>query len=440
MAGAPRAAAARGIARVIQGGSLNDLLPAILAGHREPADRALIQELVYGSLRFAPRIEFLLTELLDRPVRKREPRVHALLMVGLYQLLYMRTADHAAVSETVEAARLMKKPWAAGLVNAVLRRVQRERDALEAKADAHPVGRSAHPAWMLEQFQQDWPDDWESIVEANNSRAPMTLRVNAQRGSRDAYLGKLADAGIAADAHSLAVDGVTLETPTDVSKLPGFVTGEVSVQDAAAQLVADVVHPEAGQRIVDACAAPGGKTGHLLERQPDLATLVALDRDPDRLDRVAENLARLELSATLKAADAARLDEWWQSDVAEQPEPFDVVLLDAPCSGTGVIRRHPDIKLLRRPKDIASLESQQARLLDMLWHTLKPGGRLVYTTCSVLRAENERQVANFIQRHDAAVSLPISSDWGRPAGFGRQVLPGEAGMDGFFYAVILKDF
>ena len=317
--------------------------------------------------------------------------------------------------------------------------MQREREALEAKADAHPVGRTAHPAWLLEQLQQDWPDDWEAIVEANNSRAPMTLRVNARRGSRAAYLEKLAAADIDAIAHPLAVDGISLEKPTDVSKLPGFVNGEVSVQDAAAQLVADVMHPEAGQRIVDACAAPGGKTGHLLERQPDIGALIALDRDPDRLDRVAENLARLELSATLKAADAARLDEWWQPELANEPEPFDIVLLDAPCSGTGVIRRHPDIKLLRRAKDIASLESQQARLMDALWQTLKPGGRLVYTTCSVLRAENERQVSNFIQRHDDAVSLPIAVDWGRPAGFGRQVLPGEAGMDGFYYAVLLKD-
>ncbi|HEX7047453.1 MAG TPA: 16S rRNA (cytosine(967)-C(5))-methyltransferase RsmB [Gammaproteobacteria bacterium] len=432
MPGSVRAAAARGLARVIQGGSLNDLMPAILAGISEPADRALAQELVYGSLRFAPRLEFMLSKLLERPVRKREPRVHALMMVGLYQLLYMRVPPHAAVAETVEAARLMKKPWAVGLTNAVLRRAQREQESLVAAADAHPVGRSAHPDWLLAILQKDWPDDWENIVTANNARPPMTLRVNRRVQSRENYLDELLAAGIKAEAHSQVPDAIQLAAPTDVTALPGFADGHVSVQDVAAQLAADVLDPQPGERILDACAAPGGKTAHLLERSPDLAQLVAVDREAERLDRVAENLARLNLAATLVHGDAAKPEAWWEGEL------FDRILVDAPCSATGVIRRHPDIKLLRRQKDIASLANLQARILDALWPLLAPGGRLVYATCSVLAAENADQVAAFIRRHSDALAVPLAAGWGRPAGFGRQVLPGEAGMDGFFYAVLTK--
>jgi len=436
MSGSVRAAAARGIARVIQGGSLNDLLPAILAGISEPADKALTQELVYGSLRWAPRLEFMLSRLLDRPVRKREPRVHALLMVGLYQLFYMRVPAHAAVAETVEAARLMKKPWAVALTNAVLRRAQRETEALTEAADAHPVGSSAHPDWLLDVLKQDWPNDWQRIVDGNNARPPMTLRVNTRKQSREVALAALHEAGIGAAPHTAARDGIQLEGPVDVHRLPGFAEGALSVQDAAAQLAADLLDPKSGERVLDACAAPGGKAAHLLERCPELGRLVAVDRDPERLDRVAENLARLELSAQLLAGDAAKPDSWWDD------APFDRILIDAPCSATGVIRRHPDIKLLRRRKDIASLAGLQARILDALWPLLKPGGRLVYATCSVLAAENTDQIAAFVRRHPDALAVPVAVDagapWGRPSGFGRQILPGESDMDGFFYAILVK--
>lgn len=436
MSGSVRAAAARGVARVIQGGSLNDLLPAILGSISEPADKALTQELVYGSLRWAPRLEFMLSKLLDRPVRKREPRVHALLMVGLYQLFYTRVPPHAAVAETVEAARLMKKPWAVSLTNAVLRRAQREADGLIEAADEHPVGSTAHPDWLLDVLRQDWPEDWRAIVSGNNGRPPMTLRVNTRKQPRDAALEALRETGLGAQLHPIASDGIQLDSPVDVHRLPGFAEGALSVQDAAAQLAADLLDPKAGERVLDACAAPGGKSAHVLERCPDLARLVAVDRDPERLDRVAENLARLELSAQLLVGDAAKPETWWD-DI-----PFDRILVDAPCSATGVIRRHPDIKLLRRRKDIASLAGLQARILDALWPLLAPGGRLVYATCSVLAAENSDQVAAFIRRHPDAVAVPIAvngvSSWGRPSGFGRQVLPGDADMDGFFYAVIVK--
>ncbi|MDX1443499.1 MAG: 16S rRNA (cytosine(967)-C(5))-methyltransferase RsmB [Gammaproteobacteria bacterium] len=432
MSARTRAAAARGIARVIEGGSLNDLLPAILADLADPADRGLLQELVYGTLRYAPRLEFLLTQLLDRPVRKREPRVHALLLVGLYQILYTRVPPHAAVAETVEAARVMRKQWAAGLTNAVLRRFQREQEALLAKADAHRVGRSAHPDWLLDLLEDAWPDDVEAIVAANNDRGPMSLRVNSRRGTRDAYLERLEEAGLAATSHPLAGDAIVLDSPCDVNELPGFIDGDVSVQDVAAQLAADVMDPQPGETILDACAAPGGKTAHLAERCPELERLVAIDKDERRLDRVAENLARLDLAAAMFAADAARPEEWWND------EPFDRILLDAPCSATGVIRRHPDIKLLRKKRDIEALASLQSRLLDRLWPLLARGGRLVYATCSVLPRENSQQVANFLDRHDDAVALPLAVEWGRPSGFGRQVLTGEQGMDGFFYAVLSK--
>lgn len=434
MSGSVRAAAARGVARVIQGGSLNDLLPAILGSISEPADKALTQELVYGSLRWAPRLEFMLSKLLDRPVRKREPRVHALLMVGLYQLFYTRVPAHAAVAETVEAARLMKKPWAVSLTNAVLRRAQREADSLVEAADAHPVGSSAHPDWLLDVLRQDWPDEWHSIVSGNNARPPMTLRVNTRKQSRDVALETLREAGLGVEPHPIARDGIQLDSPVDVHRLPGFAEGALSVQDAAAQIAADLLDPKVGERVLDACAAPGGKSAHVLERCRELERLVAVDRDPERLDRVAENLARLELSAQLLAGDAAKPETWWD-DI-----PFDRILVDAPCSATGVIRRHPDIKLLRRRKDIASLAGLQARILDALWPLLAPGGRLVYATCSVLAAENSEQVAAFIRRHPDALAVPIAAAgaWGRPSGFGRQILPGEANMDGFFYAVIVK--
>lgn len=435
MSGTARSVAARAIARVIEGGSLSDHLPAMLAAINEPSDRALAQELVYGTLRFAPRLEFMLSQLLDRPVRKREPRVHALLMIGLYQLYYMRVPAHAAVAETVEATRRLKKDWATGLVNAILRRVQREQASWQEKADAHPTGRTAHPDWLLKLLVRDWPDQVEDIIAANNDRAPMTLRVNARRGNRETYLERLAENDIAASAHPFAPDAIELAQPVDVSRLPGFREGDVSVQDAAAQLACELLAPTAGMTVLDACAAPGGKTAHLLEHHADLEKLVAIDRDADRLDRVGENLARLELHATLIKADAAKPEQWLPECGVTQ---FDRILLDAPCSATGVIRRHPDIKLLRRAKDIDGLVSQQARLLDQLWPLLAPGGRMLYATCSVLADENSRQVANFMRRHPDALSLPLNVSWGQASGFGRQILPGEHGMDGFFYAVLTR--
>lgn len=428
----PRAVAAMVLASVLGDG---ESLQNALAGNSASVavkDRALLQELCYGTLRWAPRLEFFLTKLLQRSLRKREPIVHCLLLCGLYQLLEMRVPAHAVIDQTVEATRTLGKSWSTKMVNAVLRRMQREQSALESKVGDRPVVRFAHPAWMIEMLQKDWPNNWQAILEANNKRAPMTLRVNPQRLSRERYLERLRELEIKAFPLKGSETSVSLEKAMDVNRLPGFQQGEVSVQDAAAQLAAGLLDLAPGQRLLDACAAPGGKTGHILETETGLEKLVAVDIDSERLDRVAENLARLGFSATLIVGDARDPADWWDG------QAFDRILLDAPCTASGVIRRHPDIKLLRRESDLAALVTRQAEMLDRLWPLLAPAGKLIYVTCSVYRRENADQVTNFITRHDDAVAMPIVAEWGKTNGFGRQVLPGEADMDGFFYACLVK--
>ncbi|HET9679158.1 MAG TPA: 16S rRNA (cytosine(967)-C(5))-methyltransferase RsmB [Gammaproteobacteria bacterium] len=436
----PRLQAARAVEAVLKGKSLSDSLPG-LTGTLEPADRGLAAELAYGSLRFAPRLAWQLNRLLKRPLDKREPLIHALLLVGLYQLAYTRVAEHAAVSETVNAVKPANKEWARGLVNAILRRFGREQAALNQAADKVDEARFAHPRWLIEAIQQDWPQQADQLFIANNARAPMTLRVNTRHGSVADYAERLHEAGLSTQTHPYAPSALVLDEPTAVTNLPGFTAGDVSVQDAAAQLAAPLLDLQPGLQVLDACAAPGGKTAHSLELQPELAGLVALDKDETRLDQVAENLARLALSATLITADAGDTKALWLKENGQEKNgnpPFDRILLDAPCSATGVIRRHPDIKALRRKTDIPALVSQQARLLDALWLQLKPGGKLLYATCSVLNAENAHQIKTFLARTPNATAPPIAADWGQPAGMGRQILPGEAGMDGFFYAQLVK--
>lgn len=426
----PRGVAVSVLTKVIQQGqSLSTLLPHSFQS-LPPERRALAQELCYGTLRWAPRLEAILTLLLDKPLKDKDSDIHVLLLIGLYQLAYMEIPDHAAVSETVAVTAQLKKGWAKGLVNALLRRFQRERQSLESKMEQDPVAASAHPAWLLELLQQAWPDDWQAIVNANNQRPPMSLRVNRSRLSRDAYMQALDAEGLAAIRSPYAPDALILERPVNVDQLPGFNRGEVSVQDSAAQLAALLVAPEAGMRILDACAAPGGKTGHLLEICSDI-DIIALDIEDNRLKRVEENLQRLGYSAELIAADASRSD-WWDG------KHFDRILLDAPCSATGVIRRHPDIKMLRQPDDIPNLVTLQATILETLWPMLKSGGLLIYATCSILPEENNRQLANFLANHDDAMEQPIEAGWGRNAEIGRQILPNQDRMDGFYYAVIEK--
>lgn len=427
----PRATAVQLLLQVLsQGKSLSSLLPHGLTP-LPPERRALAQELCYGVLRWQPRLQFILGQLLDKPLKAKDADVEILALLGLYQLAFMQIPPHAAVSETVAVTALLNKPWARGLINALLRRYQREQATLDARAEGDPSAHNAHPPWLLQRLQQAWPQDWQALVEANNQRPPMTLRNNRLRQSREAYQQELQAAGLAATPSPYAEDALVLGQAVAVEQLPGFTEGRVSVQDAAAQLAAQLLAPQSGMRILDACAAPGGKTCHLLERATDI-DLIALDVDQVRLSRVRQNLERLALHAELIAADALDTAQWWDG------KPFDRILLDAPCSASGVIRRHPDIKLLRRDEDIARLVELQAGILDALWSLLKPGGMLIYATCSVLPEENQQQVAHFLARHADAKEAVIEATWGCAVNPGRQILPYQDGMDGFYYARIIK--
>ena len=394
----------------------------------DPREKAFAQELVFGTLRYLPRLEAWLAHLAEHP--PRDVAVRSLVLLGLYQLAFTRVPPHAAVSTTVALARAADKAWAAGFVNAVLRRFTAERDAIE-RAELAADARLAHPAWLLAALERAWPDAWESIVHANLERPPMTLRVNTLRTSRRDYLEVLASHGIRAGTTRHSADGVTLETPCAVDAVPGFGDGVVSVQDEAAQLAAALLDVPEGSRVLDACAAPGGKTGHVLERGGGVE-VVALDRDPRRIRDLRDTLTRLGLTARVQAGDATEPSVWWDG------RRFDRILLDAPCSGTGVIRRHPDIKVLRRPEDIGRMAYRQSAMLRALWPLLARGGRLLYATCSVLSPENESIVGRFLEERTDAAAVRIGATWGRPAGPGRQILPGEDAMDGFFYAALAK--
>ncbi|MDE2090014.1 MAG: 16S rRNA (cytosine(967)-C(5))-methyltransferase RsmB [Gammaproteobacteria bacterium] len=411
--------------------SLNDALAAALSSLSRPTDRALAQELCYGVLRCHPRLEKIARRLLHHPLKRRDADVLSLMMIGLYQLAYLRVPAYAAIDATVEAARALGKPWAAGLTNAVLRGFQRDAARLLAEVDTDAEARHALPAWLLEDIKTDWPDDWRAIAQASAAHPPMSLRVNTRRLSRADYLQRLRDAGMGAREALHTTTGLVLDAPLEVERLPGFAEGWVSVQDAAAQLAAPLIGLAPGQRVLDACAAPGGKTCHILETEPGVR-LLALDVDRERLTRVRDNLKRLALHAELIAADAARPHAWWDGT------PFDRILLDAPCSAIGVLRRHPDIKVLRGARDVETLATGQQRLLDALWPLLARGGMLLYATCSILAVENARRVAGFLAGHDDARERPIDAAWGHSCAHGRQILPGEDGMDGFYYACLTK--
>lgn len=401
-----------------------------------PTERPWLQAACYGVVREAPRLEALAGMLLTRPLRSRDADVQALILLGLHQLRAMQVPAHAAVAETVAVAPRLDKRWARGLVNAVLRRYQREASTLEVALDRQPAARHRHPDWLIEALQTDWPADWEAILAANNQPGPMTLRVNLTRSSRQDYLAELAANGLAAQPLAQQPAGIELATPIDIAGLPGFAEGRVSVQDGAAQLAAELLQVQPGEHVLDACAAPGGKSAHLLERYPTMQ-LTACDIDPERLDRVRLTLARLGLDAaagrqvTLQAVDAAAAGTFGA-------QCFDHILLDAPCSGSGVIRRHPDIKLLRRPADIPALAVRQRALLQALWPHLAPGGQLLYATCSVLPAENREVIDDFLADQADARPLSLPETFGRSSGAGRQILPGEQGRDGFYYALLTR--
>lgn len=428
----PRLAAAKALAAVLNGkASLNSSLPVQL-DKVEDRDRGFTQDLAFGTARWQPRLSALAAKLLQKPFKATDADVEALLLVGLYQLLYSRVPAHAAIGETVGCADKLKKPWAKALLNAVLRRAQRESEGLLAELEHDPVVRTAHPRWLQKSLKAFWPQQWEAICAANNAHPPMILRVNRRHNSRDAYLTLLADAGINASACVYSRDGIVLETAGDVRSLPGFAEGWISVQDEAAQLAADLLDLAPGQRVLDACCAPGGKTCHIMEVQPSLAGVVAVDLEAKRLVRVRENLARLGLDAELIAADGRDTATWWDG------KPFQRILLDAPCSATGVIRRHPDIKLTRQPDDIAALAVLQGELLDALWPTLEVGGILLYATCSTLPTENTEVIQAFLARTSGARELDIATTAGIKQPHGRQLLAQEGGHDGFYYAKLIK--
>lgn len=430
--GAVRAAAARAVAAVARHGRSLDAALTQLAASVPAPDRGLLAQLAYGTLRLYPRLDRWVGLLLARPLPQRDAEIHDLLAVGLYQLEETRIPDHAAVAATVEGAREMARAQHAALVNACLRRWLREREALKARVVRVPEVVHAHPRWWLETLARDWPRDWESVIAAANTQAPMWLRVNRRRTSRDDWLARLVAVGGDAEPWAPAPDALRLAEPMAVEALPGFAAGEVSVQDAAAQLAVGLIDARAGMRVLDACAAPGGKACHLLEAAPGIE-LTALDVAPLRLGRVRENLERLGLQASVVAGDAQQPRDWWDG------RPYDRILLDAPCTGSGVVRRHPDIKLLRRAEDVAAMAAQQAALLDALWPLLAPGGRLLYATCSVFRAENAGQASEFLARQPGARAVDLGEPgWGRRAGPGRQILTGEAGTDGFYYACLTR--
>jgi 16S rRNA (cytosine967-C5)-methyltransferase len=411
-------------------------LDAAIAEHEKqvaPDDRALLRLLCYGSLRRHWRLQSWIDQLLDRPLKRRDSVINALLAVGLYQLTETRIPDHAVVSQTVEASRQLRRPKLAGLLNAVLRRFVREDIASQELVTNE--ARHDHPGWLIDAINADWPGHADDILAANNARAPMWLRVNSARETAASYAQQLENAGMGAEVFEAVPGAVRLGEPVGIDELPGFDEGIVSVQDAGAQLAAPWLLEGKGGRVLDACAAPGGKSGHLLELGGTDIALTCVEVEEKRLQSIPENLDRLGVSAKLVCGDASTPETWWDGGA------FDAILLDAPCSASGVIRRHPDIKLLRREQDVARLGSTQRALLDSLWGLLAPGGRLLYVTCSVLAAENHRVVQAFLdatrdaRENDVLQNNNIRAVMHRKA-CGYQLLPGTAGMDGFYYACL----
>lgn len=398
-----------------------------------PRDAAWSRALAYVTLRWYIRLEAMVDGMLERPLKPRDAIIRVLLCQGLAEIFHFGTPDHAAVRETAELARTVQRPGSVGLVNALLRRALREREELTAVMDRSPATRYACPTWLIAGIREAFPGQSQAVLEASTGAAPMTLRVNLARRSREQIQQQLSASGIVSEPHPWVPTALTLAEPMDVHELPGFAEGLVSVQDAAAQLAALLLAPQAGERVLDACAAPGGKTGHLLERADGELDLLALDVDGGRLGLVRDNLRRLRYAAQMRIGDLADPQSWWDG------ASFDAVLLDAPCSATGVIRRHPDIKLLRRPSDIADLAARQRQLLAAAWDLLRPGGRLLYATCSLLRAENDAVVSAWLSDRSDARVVGLDFPGGIERDVGRAIALGTAGMDGFYYALLERE-
>jgi 16S rRNA (cytosine967-C5)-methyltransferase len=390
----------------------------------------LTKDICFGVCRHYFRLSAIADNLLSK--RPKALEVWVSLLIGLYQLHYLRIPDYAVVKETVALLEHIKKSWAKGLVNAVLRTYCRKQQELIAALEQDHSFHYGHPEWFIRMLQQSWPKDWQAILQANDTHPPMSLRVNCKHTSVQDYLTRLQQIGMHAHPLNYASEGIDLEKPCDVRELPGFSEGDVSVQAEAAQLAVSLLDLKPSLRLLDVCAAPGGKTCHILEKEPNLAACIALDIDSKRIARVQENLSRLKLEATLIQGDATQPNTWWDGI------PFDRILLDAPCSALGVIRRHPDIKLLRTPADIVTIAKVQHDLLKALWPLLAPGGLMVYATCSIIPEENEQQMAQFIAQQNDCAFVEKTQEWGHATGHGWQILPGEHNMDGFFYSVLQK--
>jgi len=394
-------------------------------------DKSLLQELCFGTCRYHPQLTIFSELLLDKPLRNKDSDIQALILLGLYQLLHTRIPDHAAIGETVEVTRLLKKEWASKLVNGVLRQFQRDKESLKKIALENKTYQSNHPQWLEGMLSKYWPQQWPEIIQANQSHPPFCLRINTRKISREDYVILLAEKSIQASLTTFSPYGIRLENACNPNLLPLFAEGLISVQDESAQLSADLLGLQPNMRILDACCAPGGKTGHLLEVQPDLQ-VTALELEERRLQRVRENLQRLNLHAEIICGDGTKPEVWWNG------EQFDRILIDAPCSATGIIRRHPDIKILRKPDDISKLAEIQLNLLQKLWPLLKPSGILLYVTCSIIPKENTKIIERFLATQSDADEDKIISDWGLVQTHGKQLLPQVDSHDGFYYARLVK--
>jgi 16S rRNA (cytosine967-C5)-methyltransferase len=411
------------------GRSLDEALRIVLdkAGKLDERDRGLSRALAFGVCRWYFALRPVIAGYLKKPFKQKDKDLEMILLLGLYQIGIMQVDHHAAVNETVKLTLQQNKSWAKGLVNAVLRGIVRD----EVSIGGDFAGNS-YPKWFYDQVSNDWPDQYESILAAGNDRAPMSLRLDTRQVAITDYLQTLADQSIGANAHESVSSAVVLDKPCSIDQLPGFAAGAVSVQDPAAQLAAGLLECEPQMRVLDACAAPGGKTMHLLQSTDNL-NLVALDQDKSRLELIGEDLKRVGQSAQLICGDASNPEDWFEGQL------FDRILADLPCSGSGVVRRHPDIKLLRRASDIDKLIDLQRNILAAIWPLLKPGGMLLYSTCSIFKDENERQIERFVQKHENAKLIgPKSVQWGQQRPGGRQIFPGTHNMDGFFYACLRK--
>ena len=401
-------------------------------GLTDTREKRLTQELCYGVMRWFHQLIFITNILINKPLKKKDTDILALILSGLYQIKFLRIPDHASISASVDAANSLNKPWAKDLINAVLRRYQRECELINNKINESMVARNSHPEWIIKKLKLQWPDYWQGILSANNKHPPLHIRLNQTKTLAQQYIDELEKQGIEYTTSKMVDMGISISNPVNVDKLPGFSLGNVSIQDFGAQLAAPLLECQPGQRVLDACAAPGGKTGHILELERNLSDVIAVELDENRTPLLQDTLNRLSLKATIIQDDVINTDNWWDGN------PFDRILLDAPCSAIGVIRRHPDIKYLRKSEQLSHFASSQNKMLNALWPLLKPGGRLVYCVCSIFYEETDEQIAAFSSQYKDARIVPIYADWGVMSEFGRHTIPGHDESDGFYYSVIAK--